>query len=233
MCLCPWQQIISQGPTCGLAATTTLRLLLLRDTFYRCLVQEIVCVEAQRKMSAGAKAASSPTWVLYVTTEKPCLGCRKVSELLDKVPPYDNKILVQDIKNLRSEGVELPSWLIGTPTLIEIASRRVLAGSAALQALSRICGAAGGIARPKPDAPTTELLETPCDVSSGSWDKDDAEPVEEEDKFNMELGCDPDTLSSEKVSMADVQSMMQSRGLNIPAAKAEAAADQAGGAGGS
>jgi 4-hydroxy-3-polyprenylbenzoate decarboxylase len=54
-----------------------------------------------------------------------------------------------------------------------------------------------------------------------SWDNDeeqDSVAANDADNFEMEVGCDPEEISDAKVSLSDVERMMQSRGLDMPKA---------------
>ena len=76
--------------------------------------------------------------VLYVTSLKPCRGTRTAMDLL-KTHGDPEGVVVQDVKSLREEGVELPPWLVGTPTLVHVPTRAVHRGTDALQELARHC----------------------------------------------------------------------------------------------
>ena len=47
---------------------------------------------------------------------------------------------MQDVASLKKEGVAIPGWLRGTPTLVNVATRAVTEGTAALERLPGICG---------------------------------------------------------------------------------------------
>ena len=79
-----------------------------------------------------------PTDVLYITTLKPCPGTEKALSILGNWGNPDN-IIVQDIASLTSEGIAIPEWLTGTPTLVDMETRCITQGTAAIQRLPVIC----------------------------------------------------------------------------------------------
>ena len=80
----------------------------------------------------------TPTDVLYITSLKSCPG---TDEAMRIIREFNNPthVIVQDIASLKKEGVSIPSWLKGTPTLVNVATRAVSEGTAALRRLPEIC----------------------------------------------------------------------------------------------
>ena len=172
-------------------------------------------------MSGAEQQPKAPTHILWTTTVKRCLGCERVKELFGQYPDDQNSILVQDIKNLHAENVDLPGWLRGTPTLYHIATRNLFEGKNALTELQTVLRSS--------DSGDTQLAQDDGLAAAaavgvrGSWeDNEDCDnataAADTADNFEMEVGCDPDEISDAKVSLSDVEQMMQSRGLDMPKA---------------
>ena len=165
----------------------------------------------------------APSHVLWVTTEKPCKGCAQVDNIMERYRLSKDIVLVQDIKNLRQEGVPLPDWLRGTPTLYDLTSRQLFEGRASLVKLQRVLHtheqdtlSANSASASANQAADDGLDAAPTQEALGTWNEAEDEDVHAQgDQFEMEVGCDPDSMSDNKVSMQDVEKIMQSRGLEM------------------
>jgi len=163
--------------------------------------------------------------VLWVTSEKPCKGCAQVDNIMERYRLSKDIVLVQDIKNLRQEGVPLPDWLRGTPTLYDLSSRKLVEGRASLVELQRVLHAheqdtasATSTSASAKQAADDALDAAPTQEAFSTWNEAEDEQEGEHaqaDQFEMEVGCDPDSMSDNKVNMQDVEKMMQSRGLEM------------------
>lgn len=167
-----------------------------------------------------ATQQATPSHVLYVTTAKPCLGCEEANKLLSG-NPEQQVVLVQDVKALAEEGVAIPAWLKGTPTVVSVSTREVRTGSAALQLLKELLAQPSKSTGPCPaDGASSPLGECAAPPQGGTWDE--TEPVVE-DEFQMEVGCDPESMSSDKVSASDLEEAMRARGIDMGATTANEA----------
>lgn len=161
------------------------------------------------------------THVLYVTTSKPCKGCDEVLPILKKHPAR-SAILIQDVGSLQKEGVALPEWLNGTPTMVEIKSRQILKGYKVVLGISGILDEAAKHVGEKQNAhqaatageTTTEPSEDINGLGSaaGSWEAEEEDP-----QYELEAGCDPSEMSTGKVTDSDIQNVLKQRGIDVPA----------------
>lgn len=173
-------------------------------------------------MTKTRQSVVAPSHVLWVTSEKPCKGCAQVDNIMERYKLGKEIVLVQDIKNLRQEQVPLPDWLRGTPTLYNLSSRELFEGRASLVELQRVLHSheqsAPQATSSAAQAPDDVLDAAPTQEAFSTWNEAEDEQESEQaqgDQFEMEVGCDPDSMSDNKVSMQDVEKMMQSRGLEM------------------
>ena len=159
-------------------------------------------------------APEAPQYVLYVTTLKPCTGSAEAERLLQGTPGHEGVVLVQDIKALKAEDVPIPAWLKGTPTIVHISSREVNTGTAALRLLTEILQdlkASTAVAK----RTATEMDLTCADNNAqGSWEVTE-EDDQTGDQFEMEVGCDPNTIPTNKINSSDLEDAMRARGITM------------------
>ena len=162
----------------------------------------------------------APTHVLWVTTEKACKGCTQIKQILNRYRSVKEVVLVQDIKNLRQEQVPLPDWLRGTPTLYKLSTRELFEGHAGLIELQELLQArdnhmkdSNTESQEAEDANDSFSAAPMPDSSVGSWEETLNEPAE--DQFEMEVGCNPESISDTKVNMQDIEKVMQARGIEM------------------
>lgn len=165
-----------------------------------------------------------PTTVLYLTSSKPSLGCKVAEEMVTEAGNPET-VLVQDVDSLQAEGVTLPEWLRGTPTLVDVESREVFAGVHALEQLKALLAPSkrGGSDQtvPVPAAPpesVDEDIDGMIEPShAGSWSNEDADNAQIPEPFDLQTGCDPENMGQGKVTTREVHSMLQARGIDVPA----------------
>jgi hypothetical protein len=162
----------------------------------------------------------APTHVLWVTTEKPCKGCTQIKQILNRYKSVKEVVLVQDIKNLRQEQVPLPDWLRGTPTLYKLSTRELFEGHAGIIKLQELLQTQENHVKDsnkqsqEPEDAKDSFSAAPIPESSvGSWEETPNEPAE--DQFEMEVGCNPESISDTKVNMQDIEKIMQARGIEM------------------
>lgn len=172
--------------------------------------------------------------VLYVTSSVPCKGCDAALHILsNESSRVQDAVLVQDVDALRREGVSLPDWLNGTPTLVDVQTRDIFKGSQAVTQLAHAtCLLAAQLpARPPKQRPNEtatrrddgyteeeeeeegeEEGEEMRGVTTATWQEEggSVEGVEELHDFEEE------SVDNGKVTEDHVQSVLKERGLDIP-----------------
>lgn len=74
-----------------------------------------------------------PRYVLYTIKGKACKGCTRAVDIMETFPEVSEaQVLLQDVDSLKEEDIAIPSWLVGVPTLVEIATRKKWQGSMCL-----------------------------------------------------------------------------------------------------
>lgn len=136
--------------------------------------------------------------VLYITSKSDaCLGCKQALELIDS-EEWEERIIIQEVESLISEGAPLPIWLHGVPTLIELSTRRVDVGKYALEALESLKMTAGD--------------DSPGGDAAGGHMSDEYDGSTPDDAFASNAGCDPESLNEgDKITAEDVEKLLKER----------------------
>lgn len=179
-----------------------------------------------QNVSAHEAESNKYSHVLYITSQ-PSEGCEIASSYINTglLPG----IVVQNVDSLMTENVTIPSWLLGTPTIVDVATRDIVSGTGAIDKLKSMMAlkqttSGGQTATEAPHPPTkppqeeAEGLEgVTMDISGagGSWEETD-DNKESGSEFALEVGCDPGNLDTGKVTDNDVQTMMKAREKQIP-----------------
>lgn len=90
--------------------------------------------------TSDIQMSQQPSHVLYVTEDRLCPGCRLATAIWasHETDGGNTAVLIQDVPSLMRQNVEIPAWLQGTPTLVNIQTRKVLYGQHALACLPEL-----------------------------------------------------------------------------------------------
>lgn len=123
-----------------------------------------------------------------------CPGSRKAIDLSKK---YKEDVLVQSVDVLLEKGVDIPTWLTGTPTLVDTETKISYPGSHALKHLEQINNADNS-----PPESLSEMEGVPANGTYVAFESDDAFATQESVQ---------NPISDEKITDDDVQKYMQKR----------------------
>jgi len=89
-------------------------------------------------------------FMLYVAADEDrpdrfCVGSCECIELIRANPSLVQETRIENVDVIRHEGAQLPSWLYGTPTLVDTLHKRIMHGTSARDYLARL--AVGSIVR--------------------------------------------------------------------------------------
>ena len=151
------------------------------------------------------------TFVLYVAYDRTdtthsrfCPGSRRAIEIIDNAGLQD-VVMIQSVDVLREKVATLPTWLQGTPTLVDRQSKRAMRGSAALSHLQAL---ASPQVDPAVDSATPNM--------TGMVAPNEAMHLGTESNFEP-IQEDPQRYNdSAKVSDSDLQKLIERRKANIP-----------------
>lgn len=82
----------------------------------------------------------------YTTPGELCPGSKECVRLAANRPD----ILVQNVDTILASGVELPPWLDGTPTVVDMAKSAASKGDAAIKLLESLGGTSAPVPKPTP-----------------------------------------------------------------------------------
>lgn len=176
---------------------------------------------------------SQQNWILYIAHDKVdrsrfCPGSRQAVQLIREAN-LDAEILIQNVEVLKRRAKSLPTWLTGTPSLVDSNESLVFRGTQALSRLRELCvDLVEADAARKGDADANgpdQERESGDDDPWGSMDagrggrsilgqkqNEDVDAVFQSDSVNEDSG----SVRQGNVTEADLQAYIAAREQSIP-----------------
>ena len=148
-------------------------------------------------------------WVLYVAHDHvdPTMFCRGSRRAVRIAEPIKEDVLVQSVDVLIEKNVDIPSWLNGTPTLVDTDSKTAFTGSQALERLETAVHGDG--AKAKTPQSLNDMEGVAASGARVSFAEDDA-------FAGAGDATVAEGLTDSKVTDEDVQRYMQMRNKSQP-----------------
>jgi len=148
-------------------------------------------------------------YVLYIGQDfsDPAIFCPGSRQAMKLIEPIKEDVSVQSIDVLLEKGVELPSWLTGTPTLVATDSRMAYIGSECIDELKR---AVNGGKQSEQARTYDDMLGAPA--SGARFEQAEFEMDTSQSQMQANGLMDKEG----KVTDEDVQRYMNSRNASMP-----------------